>query len=168
MSTTVKIQLSNGSPCPTTSTTTPIVIPTTSATTTTSNSDLLAGQYEKQKTQKVQTVESIKSIPALIKAEEVEKFVTGPTNPLHDISRPVQTTNIQDTVLIQAKDIKNTLERIFIQDCTARRHNFPYSIFEENAKLLRENGFSLKYYGEPVITEVSWETERKFLYTIPV
>ena len=97
MTTTVKIQLSNGSPCPTTSTTTPIVIPTTSATTTTSNSDLLAGQYEKQKTQKVQTVESIKSIPALIKAEEVEKFVTGPTNPLHDISRPVQTTNIQDT-----------------------------------------------------------------------
>lgn len=107
------------------------------------------------------------SSPNVIQKSEVEKYVTGSANPLHDISLPVKTTVVQDNILLQAQDIKETLERIFRQDPTARSHTFPYAIFKPNAELLQSNGFTLRTYGNPIMTEVSWVTERQFIYTLP-
>lgn len=102
-----------------------------------------------------------------VKSNDVEKFLLGPSNPLHDLLPAKHTTELQTDVLLQANDIKETLQRIFKQDPTARCHNFPYAIYQENAKILNENGFSLRYFGSPAYTEVSWDSAVKFWLTIP-
>ena len=101
--------------------------------------------------------------------EQIEDFVRGPANPLHDVVPPVHTENVENLVLIQAKAIKDTLQRIFDKDPTARCHFFPFLIFDENKQILEKNGYIVKITGEEseVFTEISWTNATKLIISVP-
>jgi hypothetical protein len=107
-----------------------------------------------------------------IEGHKVEQFLTSSANPLYNVKPPQQTEELQNAVLLQAEDIKKTLDRISKTDPTARRHNFPYSIATENEKLLKDNGFKLRKMQDgvtlEVYTEVSWDAATKWWMTIPL
>jgi|SRR6478609_1925477 len=108
----------------------------------------------------------------IIEEKKVEDFLTSSVNPLHDIRPPQHTAELQNAVLLQAEDIKKTLERIYKSDPTARCHNFPYIIAPENEKLLVANGFFVKKTfiqdTQEAFTEVCWDGATKWWMTIPL
>jgi hypothetical protein len=104
---------------------------------------------------------------------QLENYLTGSANPLHDISPPKNTVEVQSDILLQAKDIKETLEKTFFTDSTARAHTFPYLIYAPNKKLLEQQGFKLHSYkgderGLELFTEVSWDNAKQMELVIPM
>lgn len=115
--------------------------------------------------------ERVIAIETQVTPKELKEIVTGRTNPLHDISPPEHTIKVESAVLLQAADIKETLERIFRSDPTARSHSFPYIIMEPNRQLLENHGFKLRTYTRDpgdldIFTEVSWDNENKVEFVV--
>lgn len=128
-------------------------------------------QIPSQSRQDIETAPLDQTKP-IINSNQVTDFLTGPTNPLYSVKPPQQTAELQNAVLLQAEDIKKTLERIASDDPTARCHNFPYVIAPENEKLLTDNGFVVKHFlnkvSQDAYTEVCWDKATKWWVTIPL
>lgn len=87
-------------------------------------------------------VTNIEEYPLVTTIPEFKKIITSSENPLSDFkASKTKVVAVHNTVLIQAQQIKEVIQKILIKDPTARCHSFPFIIALKNIEFLEKNGF---------------------------